>query len=59
MFPGLDLCYTDPAQQLLTAGQELDDLDHDLSIRRVKCLTPEPCIYSSVRGGVLLGPTIG
>ena len=31
MFPGLDLHYTDPAQHLRTAGDELDDLDHDLS----------------------------
>ena len=29
--PGLDLYYADPAQHLITAGQELDDLDHDLS----------------------------
>ena len=28
--PGLDLYYTDPAQHLITAGQDLDDLDHDL-----------------------------
>ena len=26
MFPGLDLYYTDPAQQLVTAGSDLDDL---------------------------------
>ena len=31
MFPGLDLHYTDPAQLLTAAGEELDDLDHDLS----------------------------
>ena len=31
MFPGLDLCLTDPAQHLTAAGEELDDLDHDLS----------------------------
>ena len=31
MFPGLDLYYTDPAQNLTTARQKLDDLDHDLS----------------------------
>ena len=39
MFPGLDLYYADPAQPLTTAGEELDDLDHDLSdlsVRRVK-----------------------
>ena len=24
---GLDLCYTDPAQHLIAAGQELDDVD--------------------------------
>ena len=27
----MDLCYTDPAQHLITAGQDLDDLDRDLS----------------------------
>ena len=32
MFPGLDLYYADPAQRLTTAGDELDDLDHDLSV---------------------------
>ena len=31
MFPGLDLHYTDPAQLLTAAGEELDDLDNDLS----------------------------
>ena len=32
MFPTLDLFYTDPAQHLTKAGQDLvDDLDHDLS----------------------------
>ena len=30
MFPGLDLCYADPAQPLTTAGEELDDLYHYL-----------------------------
>ena len=31
-FPGLDLYYyADPARPLTTAGEELDDLDHDLS----------------------------
>ena len=29
-FPGLDLYCTDPARHLLTAGQDLDDLDRDL-----------------------------
>ena len=33
MFPGLDhLLRTGPAQPLATAGDELDDLDHDLSV---------------------------
>ena len=32
MFPGLDLYYADPAQHLEAAGEELDDLDHDLSV---------------------------
>ena len=39
MFPGLDTYYADPAQHLITAGQDLDDLDRDLSylsVRRVK-----------------------
>ena len=31
VFPGLDLYCADPAQPLTTAGEELDDLDHDLS----------------------------
>ena len=31
MFPGSDLYDADPAQPLATAGDELDDLDHDLS----------------------------
>ena len=31
MFPGLDLYCADLAQSLTTAGEELDDLDHDLS----------------------------
>ena len=30
MFPGLDLYHTDPAQHLITAGEDLDDL-YDLS----------------------------
>ena len=33
MFPGLDLLYkADPAQLLTTAGEGLDDLDHNLSV---------------------------
>ena len=32
MFPGVDLYYASLAQQLITtAGEELDDLGHDLS----------------------------
>ena len=31
MFCGLDLYYADPAQPLTTAGEELDNLCHDLS----------------------------
>ena len=31
MFFGLDLYSADPAQPLTTLGEELDDLDHDLS----------------------------
>ena len=34
MFPGLDLGYADPAQPLATAGEELDDLDHEDTARR-------------------------
>ena len=30
MFLWPDLYYADPAQPLATAGEELDDLDHDL-----------------------------
>ena len=30
MYPGLDLLYADPAQPLTTAGEELDNLDHDM-----------------------------
>ena len=29
MFPGLDLCFTDPAH-LITASEDPDDLDRDL-----------------------------
>ena len=31
IYPGLDLCYVDPAQLLTKAGEELNDVDHDLS----------------------------
>ena len=31
MFPRLDLYCADPAQHIVTAGYELDDLDRDLS----------------------------
>ena len=31
MLPGLNLYYVDLAQTLTTTGEELDDLDHDLS----------------------------
>lgn len=31
MFRGLDLDYEDPAQPLKTAGEEVDDLENDLS----------------------------
>ena len=30
MFPGLDLYCSDPAQHLITAGEDLDDVDYDL-----------------------------
>ena len=38
MFPGLHLYYTDPAQYIITAGWDLDDIDYldrDLSVPRV------------------------
>ena len=35
MSPSLDLCYADPARSFTTAGEELDDLDRDLYVRRV------------------------
>ena len=48
----MDLYYTDPAQRLRMAGQDLDDLGRDLSdlsVRRVKssqiyqvCFNPNP-----------------
>ena len=31
MFPGLDLCYAELVHPLTTAGEELDDLEHDRS----------------------------
>ena len=31
MFPDFDMYWADPAHPLTTAGEELDDLDHDLS----------------------------
>ena len=31
MFRGLDLYFAEPAQRLITAGQDLDDLDRDRS----------------------------
>ena len=33
VFAGMDLCCTNPAQPLATAGDELDRLDHDLPAR--------------------------
>ena len=39
MFPGLDLYCTDPAQYLITANEDLDDLSvDDLSARRVEAV---------------------
>ena len=35
MFPGLDPYFTDPAQPLTTAREDLDDIDHDLSVRNM------------------------
>ena len=31
MFHGLGLYYADPAHKITTAGEEIDDLEHDLS----------------------------
>ena len=36
MFPELDLCRTDHAQPLITAGEELDGVYHDPSDRGVQ-----------------------
>ena len=36
MFPRLDLYCTDPAQPLTTAGEDLDDLDRDLSDAHIR-----------------------
>ena len=47
MLPRLDMYYTDPAQPRTTAGQEPDDLYHDLSdlsdlsVRSVNSLAPK------------------
>ena len=41
MFPELDLYYADPAQPLVTAGEELDDLNHDLPEVWEKLREPE------------------
>ena len=38
MFPELDLHYTDPAQHIITVGQDLNDLDHDRSDLSVRCV---------------------
>ena len=38
MFRGLVLYYADLAQARTTAGEELDYLDHDLSVRAVEVL---------------------
>ena len=38
MFPGLDLYFTDPAQYLITAGQDLNDLDSDLNRSCFLCI---------------------
>ena len=43
MFPGLDLHFIDPAQNLITAVEDLDDLDRDLldlSVQRVWIVVP-------------------
>ena len=54
MLPGMDMCCTDPAQYLITAGEDLiDDLDHDLfdlSVRRVKGSVKNSCSWHVKRG---------
>ena len=55
MFPGLDLYYTDPAQPLTTAHEELDDLDHYLSCLFEVCkffAKPDLGLGTRVRAGV-------
>ena len=47
----LDLYYTDPAQHLTTARQDLDDLDHDLEND-----LSEVCIVWKSTGSILGGP---
>ena len=42
MFPGLYLYCTDPAQHMITAGEDIDDLHRDLSVRRVEMLDTLP-----------------
>ena len=37
ILPGLDLHPTDPALHLIMAGDVLDDLDRDLSVRLTEC----------------------
>ena len=40
MYAGLDMYYPDPEEHLLTAGEGVDDLDRDLSVR---CEWLGPC----------------
>ena len=40
MFPGLDLYHAHPAQPLTTSREQLDNLDYDLSARRVQPWKP-------------------
>ena len=39
-FAGLDLYYAGHAEPLMTAAEELDHLDHDLSVRGLQALAP-------------------
>ena len=50
MLPGLDLYYTDPAQPLTAAGEELDDLDNELDNELSDLYVPgTPRVHTTLR----------